>query len=462
MTLKQPAARLVIAGTGGDSGKTVVSMGLAALWRQRGNKVAVFKKGPDYIDAAWLTFASGRTARNLDTYMMGAVGALDSFRRHRLTDGFNLIEGNRGLYDGFDHRGTHSTAALAKLLRAPVILILDVTKMTRTAAAVVLGCRHLDPEVNIAGVILNRVAGARHEGVVRRAVEEDAGVPVWGVLPRLRDAEPLLPDRHLGLVTPAEHPDLKGVLQRITNLVEQSVDVERLLESARQAPEMEALPDPAPEPVDKTVRIAVFRDSAFTFYYPENLEALQAAGADLVAVSSLEDERLPDCDGLYIGGGFPETHAERLARNRALMESVKEHARAGLPIYAECGGLIYLCRSLKYAGRTFPMADVFPVDLEMQSRPQGHGYMEVIVDKSNPFFPVGSRLRGHEFHYSRAKRALMDTDTIFDVRRGYGTADHRDGLQRWNTVAGYLHLHAAGAAGWAEAFVEAAGDYQRG
>jgi cobyrinic acid a,c-diamide synthase len=456
MSSKLKVPRIVIAGTGGDSGKTIVSMGLAASWRRLGYKVAVFKKGPDYIDAAWLRFASGQTARNLDTYMMGTEGVQKSFHSHCRHDGVNLIEGNRGLYDGFDSRGLHSTAELAKLVSAPVVLVLDVTKVTRTAAALVLGCQHLDPDVHIAGVILNRVAGSRHEKVVRDSIETICGIPVLGAIRRISDTR-YLPDRHLGLVTPEEHPELQGLNDTIAQLIDKSVDVDRILTISQQAPELETVfTGEPPVAAGEKTRIAYFSDSAFTFYYQDNLEALEAAGGELVPVSSLESAQLPPCDGLYIGGGFPETHAERLGDNKSLMQSVKSHAVSGLPVFAECGGLIYLCRSIIFKNKTFPLSGVFPIDLEMHARPQGHGYMEVRVDRENPFFPKETKIRGHEFHYSSLIGTPREIDTIYTVSRGSGSFKRRDGLIFRNVLASYLHIHAAGVPPWAENFVNLA------
>jgi cobyrinic acid a,c-diamide synthase len=461
MISKLIAPRIVIAGTSGDSGKTIVSMGLAASWRRRGYKVAVFKKGPDYIDAAWLKFASGQTARNLDTYMMGVEGVRQSFQRNCLHEGINLIEGNRGLYDGFDSRGSHSTAELAKLLDAPVVLVLDVTKVTRTAAATVLGCQHLDADVRIAGVILNRVAGSRHERVIRDSIESICKVPVLGVIRRISDAE-YLPDRHLGLITPEEHPELQGLGDTIAELIDKFVEVDRIWGIAHEAPSLEASPIPD-ETVSKVeiVRIAFFSDSAFTFYYQDNLEALAAAGAELIPVSSLEAEELPPCDGLYIGGGFPETHVERLGDNRSLMKSVKSHADSGLPIFAECGGLIYLCNSILYKNKTFPLSGVFPIDLEMKTKPQGHGYMEVKVDQENPFFSKETIIRGHEFHYSSPIGDSEKLKTAYTVLRGSGSFKKRDGLIFRNVLASYLHIHTAGVPQWAENFVNLASKHKK-
>ncbi|TKJ40798.1 cobyrinic acid a,c-diamide synthase [candidate division LCP-89 bacterium B3_LCP] len=451
------AARIIIAGTGGDSGKTFVSMGLCASWRHRGYKVATFKKGPDYIDAAWLSYVSGFKTRNLDTYMMGAEGVLHSFHRNCLHDGINLIEGNRGLFDGFDSRGTHSTAELAKLLKTPVVLVLNVTKVTRSAAAVVLGFLKLDPDVKIAGVIINRIGGSRHEDIVRRSIEEICGIPVVGAIPRIK-SDHLLPGRHLGLVTPEEHAQISGLNDEIRRIIEDNVDIDRIGKFAEEIPALDnrySPETPAVIPSGKA-RIAYFYDSSFTFYYQDNLEALQGAGAELIPISSLESQSLPDCDGLYIGGGFPETHAVQLSQNRSLLESVRKHASAGLPIYAECGGLIFLCRSIEYEKKTYSFANIFPVDLEITPRPQGHGYMEVEVDSDNPYFPLRTKICGHEFHYSRVKSGQDPVGSIFSVKRGQGCFSQRDGLIYKNVLASYLHIHAAGVPQWAGNLVDLA------
>lgn len=461
-TNKRAAARIVIAGTGGDTGKTLISMGLIASWRQYGRKVAVFKKGPDYIDAAWLEFASGTKTRNLDTYMMGVDAVADSFQRNSHQADVSLIEGNRGLFDGADIQGTHSTAELAKLLNAPVILVQDVTKVTRTAAASIWGCINLDREVHIAGVILNRVAGPRHESVVRGSIENICGIPVLGAIPRI-SGHSLLPGRHLGLVTPQEHPGTMRLNEKTAEIIDQYIDVDRVLTIAESASDFDR-EIPASEKPERRARplvqIAYFSDSAFNFYYQDNLEALQRAGAELIPVSSLESSSLPPCDGLYIGGGFPETHAEALSRNRNLIQYVQRKASGGLPIFAECGGLIYLSRSIAYENNIYPLAGIFPLDLQMMTRPQGHGYMEVEVDAENPYFPPGTKIRGHEFHYSGIIAGSDQVNSIYAVKRGEGCFSHRDGLIFRNVLASYLHIHAGGAPQWADNFVQLAKDYR--
>lgn len=461
MTEKRTAARVVIAGSGGDSGKTLVSMGLIASWRRRGHQVVAFKKGPDYIDAAWLEFAAGHEARNLDTYIMGVEGVQRSFEQNCRRADVSLIEGNRGLFDGLDVRGTHSTAELAKLLHAPVILVLNVTKVTRTAASVVLGCLKLDPEVNIAGVILNNVAGQRHETIIRESIESICGVPVLGAIPKI-SGESCLPGRHLGLITPAEHPGTGGLKEKIADIADRHIDGGRILEIAYGAPALRKSSRStagSTSEIEKSVRIAYFRDSAFTFYYPENLEALQTAGAELIPVSSLRSASLPPCDGLYIGGGFPETHAGRLSENHSLLTDVHRQAHEGLPIFAECGGLIFLCRSISYENKTFALAGVFPLDLQMMPKPQGHGYMEVEVDTENPFFSVNTVIRGHEFHYSKVITGSDQANSIYAVKRGQGCFGHRDGLAFSNVLASYLHIHAIGTPIWAKNFVKLARDH---
>jgi cobyrinic acid a,c-diamide synthase len=440
-------ARVVVAGTSGDSGKTLVSLGLVAAWRRVGRRVAAFKKGPDYIDAAWLGWAAERQARNLDVFLMGEDTVKGNLAWHARDADLTLIEGNRGLYDGLDAAGSASTARLAALVRAPVVLVLSAAKMTATAAAMVRGCETFDPTVRIGGVIVNRVSSPRHGRIAAGAIEASSNVPVLGVVPRLDDE--LLPSRHLGLVPPTERGDGEGLHARLAEFISQHVDVAKVEELARSAPPL-PIPQPSPAIQSAPVRIGYFNDSAFTFYYPENLESLERAGAILEPISALAAQRLPPLDLLYIGGGFPETHAARLSANQALREAVRTAARAGLPIYAECGGLMYLAASVRVSGRDYPMSGVLPIDVETMPRPQGHGYCELTVDGANPFFPVGTTLRGHEFHYSRVTSGVDDMTFAYRVTRGTGCGHQRDGMVAGNVLASYTHLHAAGVPGWAD------------
>jgi len=462
--MKNRLPRVVIAALRGGSGKTTLAIGLIAAWRERVGQVVPFKKGPDYIDAGWLALAAGQPCYNLDPFMMNEEQILQSFcERTRLADGA-VIEGNRGLYDGMDAAGTCSTAALAKVLQAPVLLVVDATKITRTAAAAVLGCQHFDPEVQIRGVILNRVAGARHEEMLRTTIEQYCGIPVVGAVPKVK--EDAFPERHMGLVTALEHPEARdAVLSRI-RVVEKYIDLDRVVAVARQAPVLIWEGGLRPRRMTKAYRqpvIGVIKDSAFQFYYPENLEALEVRGARVLEVNSLRDESLPGLDALYIGGGFPETHAEQLAANGRFRESLRSAIESGLPVYAECGGLMYLGRNLHVGDRTYPMVGALPMDFRLMGRPQGHGYTMVEVVEANPFYAVGLTLRGHEFHYSR----MDDADPTglamaFAVRRGIGILDGKDGVCYKNVLATYTHIHAIGSPEWAEGLVQRALAHRRG
>jgi len=447
MLLSTP--RLVVAGLAGDSGKTLLALGLARALRNRGLRVAPLKKGPDYIDAAWLGSAAGAPGRNLDTFLMSPEALGTAVARGMPADVL-VIEGNRGVHDGLDASGSHSTAELAKVLEAPVVLVVDVTKMTRTTAALVKGCIALDPDVNIAGIVLNRVGTQRHETVIREAIRRVSGPPVLGAIPRLKQ-DPL-PGRHLGLVTAAEHPRREDTLEEIARLVEDHADLDAMLVTARSAPTA-TLPELATMRTGSPVRVGVFRDEALSFYYPENLEALEGAGAALVFISPLADRDLPDVDALYFGGGFPEVHVDLLANNRPIREAVRNAAAGGMPIYAECGGLMFLARELIVEDVTYPMSGVLDLVVEQEARPQGHGYVEAEVDRANPFFMAGARLRGHEFHYSKVIGGRDADATTLELDRGRGIGERRDGIVKDQVWASYLHVHALGTPTWATSFV---------
>ncbi|MHC4695459.1 MAG: cobyrinate a,c-diamide synthase [Planctomycetota bacterium] len=450
--------RILIAGLRGGSGKTFVSLGLAAAWRKKGYSVAPFKKGPDYIDAAWLSMAADEPCRNLDLFLMPPHTVVQSFVASAGCADVAVIEGNRGLFDGMDAQGTYSTAELAKLLQSPVVLAVDCTKSTRTVAAAVLGCQRLDSQVPIRGVILNRTAGSRHESVLRKAIEEICGLPVLGAVPRI--PRQLFPERHLGLVPPQEHDQLTGVIPQIADVAEQHLDLEGIWSVAQQAPALE-LSGQSPTAQDGSkpgvARIGVFRDAAFQFYYPENLEALAREGASLIEISPLRDAALPDVDALYIGGGFPETLAPALADNTEFLDSLRRSIEKGLPVYAECGGAVYLGEKLLLDHKQYAMTAVLPVVFAFRTKPQGHGYTMLETVENNPFFPVGDSLRGHEFHYTCVDSfTAKDLTFAFRVRRGYGFDGQRDGLCRHNVLASYTHVHALGTESWAPSIVLAA------
>lgn len=455
--------RVVLCGLRGGSGKTAATIGVIAALRKRGVSVAPFKKGPDYIDPQWLSLAAERPCRNLDSFFMRREQILQSVANTSDAKDVAIIEGNRGLFDGMDETGTYSTADLALQLNSPVILVIDCTKTTRTAAAMALGCKALNPDLMIRGVILNQIACDRQEKIIRAAVENEAGTPVIGSIRRLKDF--VFPERNLGLNPPGEHGAAQTVLDRLREAVEAGVNLDEIRTIADSAPLLCA-PLPPKETMlrdeQTTVRIGVIRDEAFHFYYPENLEMLQMRGAKIVEVNALHDYALPSIDALYIGGGFPERFAEALTDNAMFRYCLRREIDAGLPVLAECGGLIYLSESIDDGQNTHPMAGVFPVAFRVSKRPEGHGYTIVKVDRANPFFPMGAELRGHEFRYSAVQTCRHDmTQSAFQMQRGFGFDGERDGLLYKNCLASFCHHHALSHSSWADGLVNQAWLHRR-
>lgn len=451
--------RLVVAAVRGGSGKTTLALGLIQALRERDLKVAPYKKGPDYIDPFWHSEAAQSPCRNLDPYMMGSAQVQKSFYHH--SQGFDcaVVEGNRGLFDGKDAHGTYSTAELAKLLKAPVVMVLNCAMASRTVAAIALGMKSFDPDLNLAGVVLNPVGTARQEKVIRASIEQYTDLKVLGAVPRLCLE---MPERHMGLVPPQEHEKVAKALHNVAGLVASHVDMDQLWHLMAEAPPLaeQPLPEgliPTSGPTAEGPRIGVILDAAFGFYYPENLEALQNHGAQLIFCSALADEKLPDIDALYIGGGFPETHAGQLAANKPFRKSVRDAAERGMPIYAECGGLMFLGSSIIVNNQSHPMAGIFPLDFEMQPKPQGHGYSHCRVVADNPYLPVGAEFQGHEFHYSLPLPVSgSKLNFAYEVLRGRGIQHGMGGLMYKRVMGTYHHIHALGLPQWAPSLVAAA------
>lgn len=446
--------RIVIGAPHGKSGKTFITMAVVQAMQKRGMKVAVYKKGPDFIDAGWLSLAAKQTCRNLDLFFLPPMALNDHFLKTSAGNDIAVVEGAMGLYDGLDLEGSDSTAALAKTLKAPVILVVDVTRMTRSVAALVKGFMDFDSQIRIAGVILNQVARPRHEDMLRRSIEVYCGIPVLGAVPRHPGLA--IPQRHLGL-TPAREYDKKEELFRsIKEEVASWLDVDRIIDVAKESPPLESIKE-VPVKKEAKVRVGVVKDDCFTFYYPENLESLERAGADLVTIDAISSEKLPDIDALYIGGGFPEVFAEELEANSSLRLDIRKAAQNGMPIYAECGGLMYLARGIIGPTVRREMVGVLSCDVAMHSKPQGHGYTVLQVERSNWLFSGKHEIRGHEFHYSKvcnlSKRLV---DYLFRVKRGTGLDGQHDGLMVYNTIATYNHVYAPACPEWAENLVAAA------
>ena len=451
-----PAPGFLIAGLSGGSGKSVVAVGITAVIAEQGLRVTPFKKGPDYIDAGWMQLAAGHPCHNLDPYLMEPETLKKSYIKH--SQGFDIavVEGNRGLFDGVNATGTYSSAELAEILQLPIILVVDCTKTTRTVAALLLGCLQMAGKDMITGVILNRIGSARHEKIIRQSVEHYTDLKVCGAVPRLR--YDVFPQRHIG-ITPCQEYDgaRKAVLSLIT-IINDNCDVQTITSMAKQ-PSIEApsssLYKQCQQKDAKRFAIGIIKDTAFQFYYPENIKALEQCGADIIEINALEAERLPPLDGLYIGGGFPENSAQQLSANTSFRESLKKAIEQGLPVYAECGGLIYLGNSMEVDGKSYPLTDIFPVSFAMEKKPQAHGYTILEATEHNPVYPVNSEIKGHEFRYSKITDWRGDPEELaFIMKRGTGFANGMDGLVYKNVLALYTHIHALGTPEWAKLFME--------
>jgi len=457
---------IIISALSGGSGKTLVSIGIIAALNRIGKKVAPFKKGPDYIDAGWLALAAGRPCLNLDTFIIDKYSILHSFQTSTIKANIAVIEGNRGLYDGVDIFGSTSTANLAKLLKIPVVICIDCTKATRTIAALVSGCMHFDPDVAIKGVILNRIAGSRHENIITRCIEHYCGIPVVGALPKLEMQ--IFPERHMGLVPTPEHEWAKDSIKKAADIAKKYINLDLVVKIANNAETQGNIN--ANIKLDNRIlqgsfkchtKIGVFLDSAFQFYYPENITALKKLGAKIIFISPLENKSIPDVDAIYIGGGFPETHAEQLSNNKIFKKELALLAEQGLPIYAECGGLMYLGQQLVLGEKTYEMTGVLPAVFGFSKKPKGHGYTIAHVKGNNPFFKTGTTLKGHEFHYSYIlKWSGNDKDLVFSMKKGKGIIKKKDGISYKNVLATYTHIHALGVPEWAESMVNIAISYK--
>jgi cobyrinic acid a,c-diamide synthase len=459
MNVERP--RIVVAGTGSGVGKTTVALGLMAAFGQRDVRVQGFKTGPDYIDPGYHTAVTSRTSRNLDVWMMGQRAVREVFERASEGADLSVVEGVMGLYDGRDPLSDQgSTAELAVLLDAPVLLVVEASGMARSAAAMVLGYARMNPRVRLAGVIVNRVGGAGHFDLLQAAVEQVCHVPVLGYL--TERPELLVPERHLGLVPALERGDAGSLRQALAAAVESSVDVGQVMRLARSAPAWQSGEAFlfAGTPAVPSVTVAVARDSAFNFYYPENLELLAWHGAEIRFFSPLAGERIPDdADGLYLGGGFPEEFAAELSRDTRLLGIFGGRIREGLPTFAECGGFMFLTRAIiDNGGRKHGMTGVIPAVVQMQERLAGFGYREVRALRKSCLLEAGERVRGHEFRYSTAR---YDTQ---DVPHAYETSGSRtaslEGYACPSLLAGYTHLHFASQPAAAPRFIRACQEYR--
>jgi cobyrinic acid a,c-diamide synthase len=453
---------LVVAAAMSGSGKTTVTLGLMAALARRGLRVAPFKVGPDFIDPGHHSRVTGRVSRNLDGWMLSRDYNTECFHRHAAGADVAVAEGVMGLFDGYDGRSeAGSTAQMAKWLGLPVLLVISARSMARSAAALVQGFERFDPGVAFAGVVFNNLGSPRHFEFLRTALEGNVAMPCLGGIPR--SAAISIPERHLGLVTREDLPLSTDYADRLARLVESHLDLDRLL---RDLPDVAIDPPAAegqPAAADPRVRIGVARDNAFCFYYEDNLELLAACGAELVAFSPVGDRSLPEgLDGLYLGGGYPELYARRLSDNRHLRRRIRDASDAGMPIYAECGGLMYLCREVSdLEGRAYPMCGCLPFKTRMLDRLKALGYREVTLSAESLLGPAGLRIRGHEFHYSEIGGAAADVACDYRIQNRSGTEATAEGYRVGRTLASYVHLHFGSNPGAAAHFVNTCQAYRR-
>jgi cobyrinic acid a,c-diamide synthase len=445
----KPLSAIVVGGTHSGVGKTTITLGLIGALRRRGLTVQPFKVGPDFIDPLHHGHASGRPSRNLDGWMLGADINRQRFATATADADAAVIEGVMGLYDGSEGKSDRgSTAEMAKLLDLPVVLVIDAGAMARSAAALIHGYVSFDPAVRVAGVILNNVGGAAHADMIRDAVGD--GMPILGALPRAADL--VIPERHLGLHLP--HEKRQDYVEQVANLIEDHVDVDQLLSATRTQRRPAPLQFAPPKP---RVRIGVARDEAFCFYYADNLELLAQAGAELVEFSPIRDPLPPDLDGLYVGGGYPELHAAELAENTGTTAAIREFAFSGGPVYAECGGLMYLAEHLRVGDSVYPLCGILPFSTTMPA-PLKLAYVE--VETTGGLFGAGRSARGHLFHHSEIS-GDEPTSRCYQLRTSRGDRGE-EGYHHRNVLASYIHLHFASDPGLAGALVDRCEEFRAG
>ncbi len=447
-------SRLYISAAHKSSGKTTVSIGLCAAWREAGKTVQAFKKGPDYIDPHWLGRASGRACYNLDFYTMQRNEILRCLTQHSRGAGLTLIEGNKGLYDGLDLDGSNSNAALASLTATPVILVLDARGMTRGIAPLILGYQAFDRNIHIAGVILNQLGGSRHEAKLRSVIEHYTDVKVVGAIHRNPDFG--IDERHLGLVPSHEDPYADRKIAMLADSVRQQVNLQQLFDLGKQADALhdDPIPPDISSPPEADVRVGIVKCGAFGFYYPDDLQAFRQQGAQLIDIDVTTETALPELDALFIGGGFPETHLPLLQANTAMRHAIKQVIDAGMPVYAECGGLMYLARSITWQQQHGEMVGAIDADIIMEPRPQGRGYVRLQSSDCHPWLPAGVDISAHEFHYSRFRQTPENADFAFRVERGTGIDGAHDGYRYKNLLACYAHQRHTDANPWVKHFVQ--------
>ncbi len=445
-------AHLLLSAAQKSSGKTVLTVGICSALRNKGYTVQSFKKGPDYIDPMWLAKATQNDCYNLDFWTQSKKEILTTLHVHSQKADISIIEGNKGLHDGLAADGSNSNAALAKLTGAPVILILNTSGTIRGIAPLLLGYQQFDPEVNIAGVILNFVGGSRHAAKLQTVIERYTTIPVLGVVHRNKKLE--LVERYLGLMPSNEDQFANKKIKQIAEIISDQVDINKIIEISKTA---KAIPHYKKDITNTKydLNIAYANDEAFGFYYADDLAIFRELGVQLIPFDTLHDTTLPDADALFIGGGFPEKRMQELANNSHMRKTIKTAIENGMPCYAECGGLMYLCNAIEYENQRAEMVGIINADCQMQEKPIGRGYTLLQKTSHHPWGRVEtSELPGHEFHYSKLNNSFAHQQYAYQVNRGYGINGQNDGIVYKNLLACYAHQRNTLQNQWISSFLE--------
>ena len=446
-------AHLYISAAHKSSGKTVISLGISAALREKGLNVQTFKKGPDYIDPLWLTKATQRNCYNLDFWTQSELEIQSMFAKQGRGADISIIEGNKGLHDGLAADGSNSNAALAKLLSAPVILILDTRGTIRGVAPLLLGYQQFDPAVNIAGVILNFVGGDRHAAKLTTVLERYTDIPILGTVQRHPALE--LVERYLGLMPSNEDQFAQEKIASISSTIAQQIDLDKISAIANTAPSLGIEEDKKKHFQKSQLKIAYAKDEAFGFYYADDLDAFAQYGVQLLPFDTLQDTQLPDANALFIGGGFPEKRMQQLAANTKMKQAIYAAVEQGMPTYAECGGLMYLCKSIKFASEQCEMVGIIDAECEMFEKPIGRGYTLLQKNTLHPWPHAADQpIAGHEFHYSKLAYVSSETQFAFEVNRGFGVTGKKDGIVYKNLLACYAHQRNTQQNQWISSFID--------
>ena len=443
-----------------NSGKTTISVALSRLLRNKGMSVQPFKKGPDFIDPMWLNIASGKRTYNLDFYFMSRNKIRNHFINHSLDSEISIVEGNHGLHDSFDIYGKSSNAEMSKLLGLPVILLIDAGELNRGVVPLILGFQEFDKEVDIKGIILNKVHSKRHEKNLLRAIKYYTDLKVVGNIPN--NPEFSVKQRHLGLLSTLSAEEVDKLVAEMSSKISEYIDLGNIIKISKAAnkshPDIKnspalSLKNNIKRNIRNTLKIGLAYDNAFNFYYNENLEALEDLRCEIIKFSPIADTHLPEVDALYIGGGFPEIFSRDLQANINIRKEIRQKIEQGLPVYAECGGLMYLCKSISYENNFNEMVGAIDADVKLTKKPKGHGYTKLSPyiyenNKEGLWFNKIKLIKGHEFHHSFLEMSPDRYKFSFKMKKGYGVDGVSDGITYKNVLAGYTHMYSPSSPGW--------------